>query len=448
MLPTVDLPDRPLRRWWAAATALSVFVLYAATTARDVVVNDVLSASLGAWRIATTGQPWFDGFALGDIHTAPAQELWTGVTLEDHVAVFRSPGAIAVGVPAYFLRGGGTDAAGFSLVPGALTAALLATLTLLLFWLALRGPLGDLPAGAAVLVLGFSTPVWSVDANSLWPHALTVLGISGMSWATVRERWWLVGLFGGLALWGRLHMALVVALLGLGLAVWRRRPTIAFKVGLVSAGLMVLAAAWSRWMYGVWNPQGPYPSTRVYAGNATETRLSDHVVNHLGLWVSPDRGLLVWTPAIVLLLPAVARSWRHLPDWTRVLAVAGVAYALVQGFLNAFEGGSTFYGYRLMLETLACLFPAFALSAGRLGRFGRVAIGPLLGLQFGAIALGAVTEGFFLTPDRAWHDNSLALALRTYPSLWIWVVLCMAMGYLVVRMWRGDRGPAAAATAS
>jgi hypothetical protein len=409
MLPTVDLPDRPLRRWWAAATALSVFVLYAATTARDVVVNDVLSASLGAWRIATTGQPWFDGFALGDIHTAPAQELWTGVTLEDHVAVFRSPGAIAVGVPAYFLRGGGTDAAGFSVVPGALTAALLATLTLFLFWLALRGPLGDLPAGAAVLVLGFSTPVWSVDANSLWTHALTVLGISGMSWATVRERWWLVGLFGGLALWGRLHMALVVALLGLGLAVWRRRPTIAFKVGLVSAGLMVLAAAWSRW---------------------------------------PDRGLLVWTPAIVLLLPAVARSWRHLPDWTRVLAVAGVAYALVQGFLNAFEGGSTFYGYRLMLETLACLFPAFALSAGRLGRFGRVAIGPLLGLQFGAIALGAVTEGFFLTPDRAWHDNSLALALRTYPSLWIWVVLCMAMGYLVVRMWRGDRGPAAAATAS
>lgn len=430
----MDHPDRPLHRWQVAATALAVFVIYAATTARERVVNDVLSASLGAWRIATTGQPWFDGFPLDDIPRAPSQELWTGETDEGHVAVFRSPGAIAVGVPAYFLRGGGTDAADFSLVPGALTAALLATVTLGLFWLTLRGPLGDLPAGAAVLLLGFTTPIWSVDANSLWTHALTVLGISGMSWASARERWWLVGLFGGLALWGRLHMALVVAVLGLGLTVWRRRPVIAVKVGLVSAGFMLLAAGWSRWMYGSWSPQGPYPSGRVYAEDAVAKQLEDHLVNQLGLWVSPDRGLLVWTPALLLLLPALARAWRELPDWTRVLAISGVVYAIVQGFLNAFQGGSTFYGYRLMLETLACLFPAFALSTPQLGRFAKMALGPLLGLQFGAIALGAITEGFFLTTDRAWQDNSLALALRTFPALWFWMALCGAMGYLAVRV--------------
>jgi alpha-1,2-mannosyltransferase len=356
------------------------------------------------------------------------------VSDEGHVAVFRSPGAIAVAVPGYLLRGGGSDPADFSILPSALTAAVLAVLALILFWLAIRDPLGDIPAASAVLLLGFTTPFWSVNANSLWPHALTLFGISGMSWATVRERWWLVGLFGGLALWGRLHMTVVVALLGLGLAIWRRKPALAIKVGLVSGGLMFLAAAWSHWMYGNWSPQGPYPSGRAYVEGASVKQFQDHVVNQLGLWVSPDRGLLVWTPVVLLMLPAVGRAWRDLPDWTRLLATSGVAYAFIQGFLNGFGGGSGFYGYRLTLETLACLFPAIALSTPFLGRFGRVAVGPLIGLQFSAIALGAITEGFFVTTDRAWHDNSLALALRTYPFLWTWVVLCIAMGYLMGRI--------------
>lgn len=440
------LPSRP---WLVTLTGLGVFVLYAVTTARDRVVNDVLSASLAAWRIGTTGQPWFDGFPLDEIPTGPNQELWTGVAGNGHVAVFRSPGAIVVGVPGYALRQGGTDPSDFSLLPGALTAALLATVTLFLFWLVLRLHMSDGVAALMVLTLGLTTPMWTVNANSLWTHSLTVIGIAGMSWATTRERWWLVGVFGGLALWGRLHMALVVAILGLGLALWRRRPRIALEVGATSASFMALAAAWSRWMYGEWSPQGPYPSGPAYAGAAADTSLTDHLVNQLGLWVSPDRGILVWTPLLVVLLPTVFRSWRSLPDWTRVLSMAGIAYTLVQGFLNLFPGGSGFYGYRLTLELLACLFPAFAIAATRMRSWEWWVAAPVIGLQLGAISFGAFAEGYFLRVDESWTDNSLALALRTFPiPVAAWLVLCLALVLLAARLvgqhTRATREPAPA----
>ncbi len=65
----------------------------------------------------------------------------------------------------------------------------------------------------------------------MWTHPVTLLGIGGMAWAASRDRWWLVGLFGGVALWGRLHTALIVAILGLAVAVARRRPRIALQAG-------------------------------------------------------------------------------------------------------------------------------------------------------------------------------------------------------------------------
>lgn len=418
---------------------IAVAALYAVTATTSRPVNDVLSASLSSWQIASTGQPWFDDVALEAVPTRPGQHLWTGTADNGHVAVFRSPGAIAVGLPPYFvseLFSDGTGPAAFSVVPGAMWAALLACASLLLLWLALRRHQDERHAAAAVLVLGLTTPVWTVNADSLWTHSLTVLGIAGMAWSTTTQRWWLAGLFGGLALWGRLHAALIVAALGLGLAVWRRRPAIAVAVGLPSATLLGLATVWSHWMYGRWSPQGPYPSPSAYARGVSESGPFDTVTNQLGLWISPDRGLLVWTPLLVVLAPAVLRAWTELPDWSRVLALSGVVYALVQGGLNGFTGGSGFYGYRLTLETLACLFPAYALSARRMGAWARLLVGPVIGLQLAATVIGATAEGFYLRPEDAWTDNSYALALRELPWLWLWTALCIVIGLLAGRVWR------------
>ncbi|MBC9732161.1 hypothetical protein [Nocardioides marmotae] len=431
-------PRVPTRLVPPALAGLAALV-YAGTADRSIGMNDVTSAAVGAWRIASAGTPWLDGVDLTRLDLKE-EHLWVGEAENGHVAVFRSPGAIALGVPAYLLARTGAQPEDFVRWPGAIWAALLTTITLVLLWRALRPHVPAPWATAAVGVLGFATPLWTISANGLWTHTLTVLAIAGMAWGAATGRWWLVGLFGGIGLWGRLHVALVVAILGLGLAVWRRRPAIAVVVGGVSGLFLLLAAAWSQWLYGAgWNPQGPYASPTEYVGRTAEADPWDGLVNQLGLWVSADRGLLVWSPVLLLLLPAVVRSWRELPDWTRVLAVAGLAYCLVQGQLNEFDGGSGYYGYRLTLEVVACLFPAYALAARRAGPVTAAVIGPLLGVCVAAMALGAISEGFLVLEEDAWRDNSLALALRTFPLLWLWLGLMAVVGHLAARVWH-ERG--------
>lgn len=436
------VPPIALSRVVPPALAGLAAVAYAATADRSIGMNDVTSAAVGAWRIASSGTPWLDGVDLSALDLRH-EYLWVGEAENGHTAVFRSPGAIATGVPAYLLARTGAQPEDFVRWPGAVWAALLTAFMLTLFWRALRAHLPAAWATAAVGVLGFATPVWTINANGLWTHTLTVLGIAGMAWGAATGRWWLVGLFGGIGLWGRLHVALVVALLGLGLAIWRRKPAIALVVGAVSGTFLVLAGIWSSWMYGGgWKPQGPYASPTEYVARTADTVEStpwDGLANQLGLWVSADRGLLVWSPVLLLLLPALVRSWRDLPDWTRVLAVAGLAYCLVQGQLNEFDGGSGYYGYRLTLETAACLFPAYALAARRAGRVAAALIGPVLGVSVAAMTIGATSEGFLVLEEHAWTDNSLALALRTFPLLWLWLALMALVGHLAVRVWH-ERG--------
>lgn len=417
---------------------LAMCAAYLSTLSTRYVVNDVLSASLAAWRIATTGTPWFDDFPLAEVDVKGGQELWTGEASNGHVAVFRSPGAIAVAVPGYAIRrvlgSGGTDVSDFSILPAALTAVVVTVASLLLFALALRPVLGGPRALLAVTVLGVATPVWTVSAEALWPHTLTVFSIAGMAYAASRDRWLLAGFFGGLGLWGRLHVSLVVAVLGLGTAAARRSPGPAIRVGLVSALLMGLAAVWSHWMYGEWDPAGGYAGVSTYAENAAEQGRLDQLVNELGLWISPGRGLLVLTPCVLLLAPAVVRGWGQTPDWVRSLFAAGILYSVVQGLMNVFAGGAGFFGYRLTLETLACMFPALVLCTRFAGPVARMLLPPVLVVQAGWFAFGAAVDGFTMAPSNAWRISSVAWAASTIPAFGIMLVLLAALTVLVCRM--------------
>ncbi|GAB2622989.1 hypothetical protein GCM10027270_07160 [Nocardioides ginkgobilobae] len=430
--------------------ALLVTSIYASTASVANLSNDVLSASLAAWRIATAGTPWFDGFPLDLVPTKEGQSLWTGEAENGHLAVFRSPGAIAVGVPAYFLRGGGTAVEDFSLVPAAATAVALTLGSLLLFASTLRPLLGPARTMVAVTALGLATPVWTVNAESLWPHSLTTFAIAGMAWASSRDKWWLAGLFGGIGLWGRLHVSAIAAAVGVGNALRRRSLFVVLAVGMPSATFMVMAAIWSRWMYGEWDPAGGYATVATYASNASEESRANQILNFAGLWISPGRGLLVLTPCVLLLLPALVRSWRDLPGWSRTLLVSGLLYAVIQGLLNFFAGGAGFFGYRLTLETLACMFPALALSVERAGRTARAALPPLLAVQVGVYAFAAARNAYSISPDDAWRINPVLVAVGDVPALGVMLLLLAGVAALACRMtpdswsWPTPRRPGSA----
>jgi hypothetical protein len=433
--------EPPTSRAWPRVLApllvfLAALAIYLPTASYRSIHVDVASSSVAGWRIATTGEPWLDGVDLDRFPISFGVPLWTGVAANGHTVVMRSPGPVAAAIPGYAIANEGDDIATFTIAPQAATAALLAAITIALVFLALRR-LGDRYAALVAGAVALTTPMWSVDADQLWTHTITTLGIAGMAWAASKERWWLAGLFGGIGLWGRLHVALIIAILGLGVALWRRRPMIALAVGLPSAGALGLAMVWGHWMYGGWSPSGGYDVGTIAGAAAQSGGNGTGVgfVNQLGLWFALDRGILIWTPVLVLLLPALVRQWRAIPDWSRVLLVGGLAYTLVQGRLNPFHGGDSFYGYRLGLEFLVCATPAFAAAARHLAPGWRHLVAAVLGAQFAAISIGAITGGPTLLVEQMWRHNAFAQALKERPGTWLWVALCVgaATTYSIVR---------------
>jgi hypothetical protein len=420
-----------LRRRWMVPLAFFLLVLtaYTSTATVSVVSLDAYSANFASWRIATTGSPSLEGVDLEELRDHELQATWIVENADGDPVIGRAPGVIVAALPAYWVM----QPDHMGLGPGSLTAAALSALAALFMYLSLSRLMQMREALLASAVFALATPVWTVSANAMWPHTLTVLGIAAMAWAASRERWWLVGLFGGVTLSGRLHAALIVAILGILLGISRRSPRITAIVGLVSGSCLALTCVWNHWMYGSWSPTAAY-TVSPFMDYAADHPLS--LTNQLGLWVSPDRGILVWTPLLVLLAPALFRSWRDLPDWARALLLGGLAYSLLQTTLTRFSGGDTFYGYRTGLEFVAAATPAFALSARRMGSWARRLVGPVIALQACAMLTGAAVEAFFVPADRVWVDNAFAVALRANPlTLPMIVVVCVLAGIVAQRIW-------------
>lgn len=411
-----------------AGLLLGLFVL----TTDDTPSVDAASASLQGWRIATSGEPWLEDVDLTDLRYDYIEPpLWIGESDHGHEVVFRSPGITAVSVLGYV--GADEEPAGFRIRPAGIVAAVLTWVAVLLMWSALHPRIGRRTATGVAAVLALGTPVWSVAADAIWPHTLTVLGLAGMAWAASRERWLLAGVLGGVGLTGRLHLSLAVGVLGLGVGLARRTPRVTALVAAGSLPFLGLAALWSRWLYGQWDPAGGYPQADAYAERAASTSLVDTLVNEAGLWVSADRGFLVWTPVALLLLPALVRSWREQPDWARVMVLGGLVYTLVQGLMNDFAGGSAFYGYRLTLELLLSLTPALAFALPHAGRVARALLPAVAGLQVGATALGAVFDSPGLPLERAWTGNAFVDLLGDVPALLVPWLLCGVLGVVLAR---------------
>ncbi len=393
------------------------FLVFAATASRDLLCMDVWSANYASWMLATSGSPFLDGASVPKLDDSPLRWVWVQDAPNGHTVITRAPAVVVAGVPAHLLAQ--TDTA--ALLPGAVTAALLTALAVVLMHLALSKVMPRRRALASTAVFAFTTPVWSVAANGVWPQTITVLAIALVAWSAAGQHWWTMGLGGALLLSARPHAALIVAIVGLALA-WRaRRLDIAARVGAPGVLGLVLVAAWTRWVYGSWNP------TKLYgAGSFAEVDKSVlDVTNQLGMWISPDRGILVFTPLLLVLLPALVRAWRTLPHWTTVLLLAGLTYTLLQGAMIGFTGGDPIYGYRYGLEFLACATPAFAVSASHARGVERRLIGPVIALQLVVILLGSIAEGVALNYTMAWSANAFLRAMYYEPAL---IPIALAIG--------------------
>ena len=343
-------PEASARRVWLTWFLLAAGV-YALTGHWQVSqVMDARAASLPGWSLAHRGTLFLTG--TDDPGNFAVYEAG------GHVVAGRTAGVIWAGIPLQLLLGctGMSAAVGSALTALLLTAAAAANLGLLL-----RTLLTPAQAVVATAVTAFGTPMWSVASAELWTHGPALFWLTGALLLVVRDHWWAAGACFAMAFVTRPHLAVVAAVVAAAAARERRdlRPLV--QVGAPGAVAAGAVWAWNAWYYGQGSLLGAYQGHEQGLSTVGST---DYVPsfweNVAGMLVSPGCGVLLFTPVVVVLLPRLRGTWSSAPTWARSSAVGGVAYALVQARLNAFNGGGGFFGYRLTLESVVLAAPLLA----------------------------------------------------------------------------------------
>jgi hypothetical protein len=284
---------------------------------------------------------------------------------------------------------------------GKAAASLFSAVAAALFFAALarRHPHGSAAGCAFVLALG--TSVWSTS-QSLWQHPLAVLAVCGALLCMVRaedDPAWAgrAGLPLALAVAARQADVALAAVLALGIAVrWPRRiPWMA----LWGVPVAVLVLLYQGWAFGSVFGHG-------FAGGLRFTEPWGQ--GHLGLLLSPGKGLLVFTPVVAAgVFGMVEGGRRGQRWWVATLGGAALAHWLLMGRWAEWHGGEA-WGPRMMTDAVPLLL--FFLPEA-LDRRPRVTVA-LATVSIAVQALGAFTY------DYQWERLRQRPVSSEHPELW------------------------------
>lgn len=281
-------------------------------------------------------------------------------------------------------------------------AALVAALTALLFHrLLLALGLGAV-ATEATLATALGSDLWVVASQSPWQHGSAALFLVLALWLLVpaqASRWRLAA--GGLAAAAAVCARPTSVLFALPIAVWALRAHGRRALWLLgpAAGVAVLLlghnqAVFGNWLGGLGGIEGQGHAQHGLDGWLTDAPL----VSLAGTLVSPNRGLFVFSPWVLLALAALPWTARRFADFpvVRAALLGLVPFGLVISLYGVWWGGWSF-GPRYWTEAM-----------------------PLFGVLLG-LALAAAPAG---TARAALHAAIAAgIALQAigafyYPSSW------------------------------
>jgi len=298
-------------------------------------------------------------------------------------------------------------------------AALIVAASVGLLFLALcRVTTSTTVAAAMTLAYGLGSNTWSTSSQALWQHGVAELSLAGLSLFFLREdtrtNAVLASMFAGLGVLARPTMA-IFALLSTAF-VWReRRRRLAAFLALPLGGVLCLL---------LYNVRSVGSALGGYTG---VTFVAPNLMRLLGLLISPNRGLFIFTPAAALAVPGLVRWRTHRAAWIPYLAAGTLAYLLLYSSYVGWWGGHT-YGPRFLID----VFPALALCAvptvERLAprRLGRAVMIACAAWGLGVQAVGAywdldgwnhVPISIDKQPQRAW-DWSDPQIVRAFQGGW------------------------------
>jgi hypothetical protein len=239
------------------------------------------------------------------------------------------------------------------------SASLIAALSALVLYLALRKIAPPNLSLLVTLVYGLAGSTWSISSQGLWRHGFTQLCFAGLLWGLFQDErsagraWWC-----GLALAGAAANNPALAVVVLPFLVYfarrGRREFLRFFLPLAVLGSLVLA--YNFYFFG--RLLGGYPSVLVHTHEGTHFfKRAPYWLAALGMMVSPGRGLLFFIPWTILSLWGMARAWKQnkLPA-ARYLIVGMAGYFAVHSALGTWWAGWC-YGPRY----LSVLLPFLAL---------------------------------------------------------------------------------------
>lgn len=244
-----------------------------------------------------------------------------------------------------------------------LSATITASTSVFLFYLTSRLKFKRSKALITTFIFGFATNTWMTSSQGLWQHGISNLVLvsaiffflkANRSLLSERKPWLvLAGVACGL-LPGIRPTSLVFSVALLSYAIFIHRTQYRFfLVGLLS---MLPTLMWNLYYFG--NFTGGYSSvaSSVYAFN-----FGQFIESSLGTFISPSRGLLVYSPVVLFALPGAfrtVRSWREKDEKLfLLLSVASLLLILNYSFYKIWWAGHS-YGPRFMTDILpiACYF--------------------------------------------------------------------------------------------
>jgi hypothetical protein len=279
---------------------------------------------------------------------------------------------------------------------GKLVAAAAVAGSAVFLFLAALAHLSLLGAFVLAVLYGLCTCAWSVSSQILIQHGPAELFLA-MGTYFLLKRTPSGSVLAGLAYSGavacRPTCVLVVAVVAAWQAIRDRPALLRFSLGALPVGLLLVLYGWHAFGDPLAAGQllvGPKVAL-TKTGDAGLWQTPFHV-GAAGLLLSPARGLLVYSPVVVVALWGMGRVWRD-RKWTDLRPLTLAALALFIPAAKRFDWwGGWCYGYRPIMEAVTLLaFLAIPLVTWvRAKRWRMAAVGVLALWSLGTQALGAL----------------------------------------------------------
>ncbi|MGD2061907.1 MAG: hypothetical protein PVF87_13630, partial [Acidimicrobiia bacterium] len=311
--------------------------------------------------------------------------------IESHTGHFtnRTPGLIAITAVGYLVASPWVT--GFVVWPATLIAVLSAAGAGVLAVAASRSGKNWIPWVAGAVVIGLGTALWGVASDQIWPHGPAALFLAAAVLAISRDRLVLSGFAFGAALLVRPTVAVLAAVVGLGLSLVRREWKPALSIGLPSMTGAILLTLYNLWMLGSWSP------TALYDAQGGLTARPGSLVEWTKALFAPSNGVLVWSSWILIALVVILLRKEKSADWAKPVLWGSFAYVVVHSAMNRVSGGLP-YDYRYQIEAVVMAGPLLiaALWSVRGERWYRipaiVGVVASVGLQFAFVSLSSCVE--------------------------------------------------------